>query len=276
MSALPSVAAPPTAQVAGTAAFSKFMHVLQLVADTATPLTIAELCKLSGYPRPTVYRTVAALLAERLLAQHPHTGKLTLGPRLIQLASRSWGRSELRLAAVEDLKKLRDLTGETVHLAVPNGPHMVFIEKLESPSAVQMDSRIGTNVSLHSTSVGKAYLAMLDDAARQAVFDLIPQPFPRYMPNTVKDIEALRLQLDLVRQRGWAVDDEENEAGIYCFGAPIFGRDGIPVAAISVSTLRFRQKPDPEVTYVQPLLQACRAITRRLAETPALSSTDVF
>ncbi|CAM4120947.1 IclR family transcriptional regulator [Bordetella tumbae] len=252
------------------------MHILQLVADTSDPMTIAELSKLSGYPRPTVYRTVAALLAERLLAEHPHTGRLTLGPRLIQLASRSWGRSELRLAAVEALKQLRDVTGETVHLAVPNGQHMVYIEKLESPSAVQMNSRIGTNVSLHSTAVGKAYLAMLDRASQQAVLETLPQPLPHYMPNTVKDLKGLRVLLEQARQRGWAVDDEENEAGIYCFGAPIVGRDGMPVAAISVSTLRFRQKPDPETAYVAPLLQACRVISQRLAETPALSSADML
>ncbi|MBV7484293.1 IclR family transcriptional regulator [Bordetella sp. BOR01] len=276
MPELPPVATPPTAQVAGTAAFSKFMHVLQLVADTPQAMTVAELGKLSGYPRPTVYRMVGALVAEGLLAEHPATGKLTLGPRLIQLASRSWGRSELRLAAVEHLKHLRDVTGETVHLAVPSGQHMVYIEKLESPSAVQMNSRIGTSVSLYSTAVGKAYLSMLDDAARQAALDTLPQPFARHTPNTVQDLAALGHQLEQARQRGWAVDDEENELGIYCFGAPIFGQNGMPVAAISVSTLRFRQKADPQSAYVAPLLEACRAITQRIAETPALSATDVL
>src|SRR3546814_15741758 len=103
-------------------------------------MTVAELSKLSGYPRPTVYRTVAALIAERLLAEHTQSGRLTLGPRLIQLASRSWGRSALRLAAVEDLKRLRDLTGETVHLPVPHVPHMVYLGKLESPSAEHIGS----------------------------------------------------------------------------------------------------------------------------------------
>ncbi|MFW7341646.1 IclR family transcriptional regulator [Pollutimonas sp. H1-120] len=266
----------PASQVAGTAAFSKFMHLMQLVADTPEPMTVPELSKISGYPRPTVYRTVAALVAERLLAEHPRSGKLTLGPRLIQLASRSWGRSELRLAAVEELKRLRDLTGETVHLAVPNGQHMVYIEKLESPSAVRMSSRIGTNVSMHSTSVGKIYLAMLDEAALHAALDALPQPFSLQTPNTVKDSAALRKQLEQVRRRGWSVDDEENEEGICCFGAAIFGEAGKPIAAISVSTLRFRQKPDPEQAYVTPLLEACRAITRRIAETPALSGADML
>jgi len=272
----PSVARPPAAQVAGTAAFSKFMHVLQVVADTPESMTVAELSKVSGYPRPTVYRTVAALVAERLLAEHPGTGRLTLGPRLIQLASRSWGRSEMRLAAVEDLKRLRDVTGETVHLAVPNGPHMVYIEKLESPSVVQMNSRIGTNVSMHSTAVGKAYLAMLDEAGLQAALDLLPRPFELHTPNTVKDVADLRRQLEGVRARGWAADEEENEAGIHCFGAPIYGQNGMPVAAISVSTLRFRQKPDPHAAYVAPLLEACRSITQRIARSPMLSASDVL
>lgn len=266
----------PASQVTGTAAFSKFMHLMQLVADTAEPMTVPELSKLSGYPRSTVYRTVAALVAERLLVEHPRTGMLTLGPRLIQLASRSWGRSELRLAAVEDLKHLRDITGETVHLAVPNGHQMVYIEKLESPSAVQMRSRIGTNVSMHSTSVGKAYLAMLDEAALKTALEALPQPFARYTRNTVKDVATLRRQLELVHNRGWSVDDEENEEDIYCFGAPIFGEAGKPVAAISVSTLRFRQKPDLEQAYVVPLLEACRAITQRLAETPVLSAAAML
>lgn len=252
------------------------MHLLQLVADTPQPMTVAELSKVSGYPRATVYRIVAALTAERLLAEHTQTGMLTLGPRLIQLASRSWGRSEIRLAAVEDLKHLRDVTGETVHLAVPNGTHMVYIEKLESPSAVQMNSRIGTNVSMYSTAVGKAYLAMLPDDAQKAALDALPQPFAQYTPNTPANVAALRRQLGEARRRGWAVDAEENEAGIYCFGAPIFGRDGVPVAAISVSTLRFRQKPDPEKAYVAPLLEACRAITERIAQTPALSGANLL
>lgn len=276
MPATRPVADPPAAQVAGTAAFSKFMHLLQLVADTPEPLTAAGLSRLAGYPRPTVYRMVAALVAERLLQEKPGTGQLVLGPRLIQLASRSWGRSELRLAAVEALKRLRDVTGETVHLAVPNGQHMVYIEKLESPSAVRMSSRIGTNVSLYSTAVGKAYLAMLDEAERERILESLPQPFGRYTPNTLGDVRELRAQLDEVRQRGWSVDEEENEAGIYCFGAPIFGADGTPVAAISVSTLRFRQKSDPEQAYVAPLLEACRTISQRIAETPALSAADVL
>lgn len=269
-----ATATPVTAQVAGTASFSKFMHVLQLVADAQEPVNVAALMRASGYPRPTVHRIVAALIAERLLVENERSGMLALGPRLIQLASRSWGRSELRLAAVDELKRLRDLTGETVHLAVPNGSSMVYIEKLESPSAVRMTSRIGTSVSLHATAVGKAYLAALDEAALAPLLQDLP--LPRYTANTATDLDALRAQVALTRTRGWSVDNEENEAGIFCFGAVIRGGTGAPVAAISVSTLVFRQKGDPEQAYVAPLLEACRAISERIAQTPALSAADIL
>ena len=101
-------------------------------------------------------------------------------------------------------------------------------------------------------------------------------PLPRYTPHTVVELADLRTQLQLTRERGWSVDGEENEAGIYCFGAAILGRGGVPVAAISVSTLMFRQKEDPEQAYVAPLLEACRTISARIAETPALSAADIL
>lgn len=274
-SVTPSPAGTPVqAQVAGTASFSKFMRVLQLVADAEDPVNVGALMRASGYPRPTVHRIVAALIAERLLVENARSGTLALGPRLIQLASRSWGRSELRLAAVDELKRLRDLTGETVHLAVPNGTTMVYIEKLESPSAVRMTSRIGTSVSLHATAVGKAYLAALDDKALKALVKGLPMP--RYTANTVVEPAALRAQIQQTRERGWAVDNEENEAGIFCFGAAIRGAAGLPVAAISVSTLVFRQKEDPEQAYVAPLLEACRVISERIAQTPSLLAGEIL
>jgi DNA-binding IclR family transcriptional regulator len=258
-----------SSQVAGTAAFSKFMHLLQIIAEHPGPLTVPELSKLSGYPRPTVYRTVAALVTERLLEMGPVTGHLVLGPGLIALANRSWGRSEIRLASLEDLKRLRDITGETIHLAVLNGVHMTYVEKLESPSAVQMSSRIGTSVPLYSTAVGKAFLAALTESRRESMLKQLPEEFETFTPNTIGTKALLRAQLRETSERGWSIDDEERETGICCYGAAIRGRDGQPIAAVSVSTLRFRQTGDAMETYIRPLINACNLISTRIAETPA-------
>lgn len=263
-----------TPQVAGTQAFGKFMRVLQLVADAEQPPNVAALAHATGFPRPTVHRIVAGLVAERMLVEHPQTHGLSLGPRLIQLASRSWGRSDLRLAAMDALKRLRDITGETVHLAVPNGRSMVFIEKLESPAAVRMSSRIGTSVPLHVTAVGKAYLAALPAAERTALLKGLP--LPRHTEHTLTDRVALEVELAATQAAGWSTDREEHESGVYCFGAAVRGADGRPVAAISVTTLVFRQKDDPAQAYVAPLLAACAAVAGRIAEVPALAAADVL
>lgn len=258
----------------GTAAFSKFINLLQLVSGSREPYNIAELTRLSGYPRTTVYRTVTGLVAEGLLEESLRGDGYVLGARLIQLASKSWGRSELRLAGIEELKHLRDITKEAVHLAVPSNLSMVYIEKLESPKAVRMSSRIGTSVMLHSSSVGKAYLAMLDEATLDST--LARMEFPRLTANTIRDRDALKEQLHQIRMRGWAVDNEENEAGISCFGSAVLDGEGRPIAAISVSTLCFRQSPDPVTAYVNPLLAACESISQRVEQLPAHESTPIL
>ncbi|MFJ4291107.1 IclR family transcriptional regulator [Cupriavidus sp. NPDC089707] len=255
-----------SAKATGTAAFSKFMAVLQLVADATEPQTIAQLSRASGYPRPTVYRIVGALISEGLVIENPRTGALTLGPRLISLASRSWGRSDLRIAAAEALKVLRDTTRETVHLAVPSELGMVYIEKLESPQAVRMASRIGTRVTLYSSSVGKAYLSALPEAQRDAL--LAQVKIERFTPNTVTDRKQLRLELEETAARGYAEDREENEPQIFCYGAPILGHDGTPVAAISVSIPLFRRSDTPLDTYVKPLREACQAVSAAIGPVP--------
>jgi DNA-binding IclR family transcriptional regulator len=250
------------AGVAGAAAFSKFIAVLQLIADAQTPPNVAKLSAASGYPRPTVHRIVAALQAEGLIVATGSGNTFGLGARLINLASHSWERSDLRLAAVDALMELRDLTSETIHLAVPSQGEMVYIEKLESPHAVRMASRIGTRVSLTSSSVGKAYLATLTEAEREAL--LKDAPLERFTEHTLTDLDAVRRELDATAQRGYAEDREENEASICCYGAAIRGPDGSALGCVSISMPTFRRRDDVQAAYIEPLLAVCRTIAARL------------
>ncbi|KXU82109.1 IclR family transcriptional regulator [Paraburkholderia monticola] len=251
-----------TKAVAGAAAFSKFIAVLQLIADAQSPPNVAKLSAASGYPRPTVHRIVAALQAEGLIVATGSGNTFGLGARLINLASHSWERSDLRLAAVDALMALRDLTSETIHLAVPSQGEMVYIEKLESPHAVRMASRIGTRVSLTSSSVGKAYLATLGEPEREAL--LKDAPLARFTEHTLTDLDAVRRELEATVQRGYAEDREENEASICCYGAAIRGPDGRALGCVSISMPTFRQRDDVQAAYIEPLLAACRTIAARL------------
>jgi DNA-binding IclR family transcriptional regulator len=270
MSTTESPASSPSSDakaVAGTAAFSKFIAVLQLIADASTPPNIAKLVAASGYPRPTVHRIVAALQAEGLVTAVGGGNTFALGTRLVSLASRSWERSDLRIAAVDALMELRNTTSETVHLAVPSDGAMVYIEKLESPHAVRMASRIGTRVTLTSSSVGKAWLATLTPAEREPL--LLQAPRVRFTENTMTDLDAIRAEIDLTAERGYAEDREENEQSIWCYGAAILGADGRAVGCISVSMPMFRRQPDAQRSYIEPLLTACRTIAARLGPVAA-------
>lgn len=254
------------ARATGTAAFSKFMAVLQLIADATEAPGMPQLVASSGFPRPTVYRIVTALIAEGLVVESARGGTFELGPRLLTLASRSWEHSDIRVVAEEALRALRDATQETVHLAVRSGSEMVYIEKLESPHAVRMASRIGTRVTLYSSSVGKAWLAALDEAARGALLEGVA--FVPLTANTIVAPEALRAELDATRERGYAQDREENEAQIFCYGCAIRSANGQPVACISVSIPLFRLSETPLETYVAPLLAACGTVAQRLGPAP--------
>ncbi|HEY2020802.1 IclR family transcriptional regulator [Paraburkholderia sp.] len=253
---------PDTGAVAGAAAFSKFIAVLQLIADAQSPPNVAKLSAASGYPRPTVHRIVAALQAEGLVIATGSGNTFGLGPRLINLASHSWERSDLRVAASDALMALRDITSETIHLAVPSQGEMVYIEKLESPHAVRMASRIGTRVSLTSSSVGKAYMATLGAVEREAL--LKNAPLERFTEHTLTDLDAVRQEFDATAQRGYAEDREENEASICCYGAAIRAPDGRAVGCVSISMPTFRRRDDARVCYIEPLLAACKTIAARL------------
>ena len=214
------------------------MSVLQMIGDSPREYGMSDLCKVAKLPRATVYRIVDALRAEGLVTEAQPGNKFVLGPRLINLASRSWAMFDLRTIAHPHIEKLRDETGETVHLAVPSGMEMVYIDKLESPQAVRMTSRIGTRITLYSSSVGKAYLAALPTEERDDILGKLA--FKRYTPHTITQRKALETELKATFKRGYSVDREETELEIRCIGAAIVNATGRPIGGISVSVPKYR------------------------------------
>jgi IclR family transcriptional regulator, KDG regulon repressor len=224
--------------VQGAASFSKFMTVLQIIADAPGTLDIAQLTKRARFPRGTVYRFVSALIAEGLITQSGEGGTFRLGPRLLQLAAKTWEDSDLRTIARDFLVSLRDATDEAVHLAVPSNNRMVYIEKLVGSSTVQMKTSVGGQVELHSTSVGKAWLSGLPD---QRLLEILQSlELRRHTAKTFTTPRSLFEELKRTREQGFAFDDEENEPDIRCFGSPIFNRLREPIGAVSISMPVYR------------------------------------
>lgn len=193
-------------------------------------LTLGELAAEAGIAVSTTHRYTTSLL-ELGVFERDRAGAFHLGVTLIALAGQYLEEDGLRAAARPYLVDLVELSGETVHLGIPVGNQIVYVDKVESAKSVRLVSRIGSRVAMHSTSMGKAVLAVLDERRRA---EILAGPLPARTGRTLTGA-ALLAELDLVRNRGFAIDDEENEEGVRCFGLPIMSATGQPVGAFSVS-----------------------------------------
>ena len=245
--------------VQGAQSFSRNMGVLQLIADAGGALSRVELLKKCGLTRPTLYRIIASLEAEGMIAA---TGdnRYTLGGRLVSLARLALAQNDVRKIAEPELTQLRDATGETVHLAIRSGDELVYIDKIESRQVVRMASTIGTRVPFHSSGVGKAFLSAMQIATADQLIDRLTLPALTSFTTTGRS--ALRKTVRQARKTGFVRDDQENEIGIVCFGAAICEGVDRPVASVSVSVPLFRLGEAEQ--YSEPLLEAVTAISRQL------------
>ena len=208
----------------------KALSLLNLVA--ANPdRTLSELSRLADIPAPTALRLLRAL-QEEALVEVDQDGRYRLGVHCLVLGSTSLEGFDLRREARLELEELADRFDETVHLGVPDGTEVIYVDKVETSQSVRMYSRIGARSPMHSTGIGKAILAYAGDDLFQAV---VRAGLPRRTPNTITDPDELAAELERTRRRGYAIDDIENEDGIRCAAAAVLDAEGVPVAALSVS-----------------------------------------
>ncbi|MEM7068693.1 MAG: IclR family transcriptional regulator [Pseudomonadota bacterium] len=250
--------------VAGTQSMTRAIDVLQMVTDAPEPPTIGQLLPESGLTRPTLHRILASLVQLNLLEQ-AHDKTYRPGLRLVSLARKALAENDLRKIARSFLEGLRDVTGETVHLAVPVQEGLVYIDKIESHEMVRMESTIGTIVPIHSTGVGKAYLSTVNEA--EAAQLLRDAPRPALTDYTSTDTKEILEKVAKAKRDGFVFDHQENELGISCFGAAIRDETGKGVAAVSISVPQFRLRHDHEF-YSRPLMEKVGLISAQLGFIP--------
>ena len=249
-----------TDQVKGTQSFSRSIDVLQIISDQERPIIFTDILKKSDLTRPTLYRILSSLEEEGLI--HKTNSKhYKLGSRLISLAHNALAQFDIRRIAYSALNKLRDETGETVHLAIRSKDMMVYVDKFESKEIVRMTSMVGTLIPFYSSSVGKAYLSGIDENELNEILKnlgLLPQT-----SQNKANLDKIYKDIELTNKNGYSFDNEENENGIICFGAIIKDVTSYPVASVSVSIPTFRLKKDKSI-YWKPLLSKCNEISKLL------------
>jgi IclR family acetate operon transcriptional repressor len=237
-----------------------FGIVEALATETDRGLTLADLSLRVALPKSTVHRYLATLL-ELGLAQRSDSDRFRLGTKVIELAGVYLAKSDLRNESQSVLDALSAQANETVHLAVRSETEVVYIAKVESRHAVRMYSYIGARLPMYSTALGKAMLAFGPEDWIEET--LVPGLEPR-TPHTIVKAPALRADLEAIRTRGFSIDNEENEIGVRCVGAPVFDFTRSVVGAISLSgpTDRMDQKRSAELGPV--VREAARHISQRM------------
>jgi DNA-binding IclR family transcriptional regulator len=215
--------------------------VLSALSD-GKPRTLTEISQVIDINKSTTFRLLATLLGLNYLQVDEATGQYRLGLACLELARSYQTGDELLRGAQPELLRLRDVTKETVHLAVLDGMEIVYLEKLESLHAIGlMSSGVGRRAPAYCTGVGKALLSHVDP---QVVLDKMEWgKLRRFNERTITEPDELIAHLAMIRQRGYSLDEGEHESEVRCVAAPIFDRTGEVVAAISVSGPRSRMDP---------------------------------
>jgi DNA-binding IclR family transcriptional regulator len=219
----------------------RVIAVLTELADHPLGVTLDELAGTLQSSKPTVHRALATLRRAGL-ADMTGRGVYVLGDEFLRLAFRNLdGRPETaRLQPL--LEELAGQYGETAHYAVLSGKDIVYRAKMDPPQgAVRLTSVIGGRNPAYRTAVGKALLSTRLTDLAQVTEWFGPFPLEQKTPRTLTTPEDLLAELVVTRERGFALDDEENETGINCVAIPIL-LDGshTPAGAISISAVRFR------------------------------------
>lgn len=162
-----------------------------------------------------------------------------LSLKFLDLGDHARKRHALYHASISEMDDLVEAVGERGQVMVEENGRGVYIYQVKTEQGVQTDSHIGTTVDLHTTAVGKSYLAFCDEAARDR---LLADNLSELTSNTISDRETLLDELEAIRERGHAFNDEERITGMRAVGAPILSDDDSVLGAISVSgpTTRFK------------------------------------
>jgi IclR family acetate operon transcriptional repressor len=249
------------ASTAGNAT-QKALRVLEAAAAPNGPHRLGDIAARAAVAKATTHRLLVLLVGDGYLTADGG-GLYGAGPRLHAFAAEVSAQSPRDVA--ELLRGLQQVVGgHTVHLALRSGDHATYIQKIDSDQSYQMASRVGMSIPLHCTAIGKAILAYLPNDELDSV--VATRGLPGRTPATITDRRRLDAELAFIRERGYAVDDEENESTIRCVAAPVLDAGGRPLGGVSVSTVTFVVSREKLESFVPDLLATAGKVARALTD----------
>ena len=219
---------PVAPRISGVQSVERAFEILERIAAAGGEASLSDLAAQTSLPLPTIHRMLRTLSAIGYVIQSANR-RYMLGPGLIRLGEVAHDR--LGLLARPELARLVESLGETANMAVLDLDMIVYVAQVPSPHSVRMFTEVGRRVHVHDTGVGKAILAGLPEERVRTIIDR--RGLPAATRRSIGTLTALLDDLEQIRARGYAIDDEEQELGVRCYAMAV---PGTPLpTAISVS-----------------------------------------
>lgn len=240
--------------------------ILESLGQYPNGLSLGELSEKVDLPKGTTHRLLTSMAYFDFIRQDQVTKHYHLGFKLVELGNNLLSHIDIRKEARPYLIDLSEDVQETIHLVVLDQNKALYIDKVDLHSrrgGLQMVSRLGSRNPLNCTAVGKVLLAYMPEMNAEIIIQQIDSD--RRTNNTITDPSELKRHLNMIRAKGYAIDDEENEIGVRCVAAPIRNEIGKVVAAMSVSgpTTRITIEKIDEILKARVMKTAMR-ISRKL------------
>jgi len=230
---------PEQSRLAGS---DRVLAILRKLGDYPRGVGLEQLARDVDVPKSSLHRALGALCRAGF-AEHDERGRYRLGLELVRIAFAYYEQLDRRHVVEPLLGALAARFGETAHYAELDGAEVVYLAKMTPPGrSAQMTSIVGGRNPAHCTGLGKALLAHeLPDETAVAAFADVHGPLVRRTARTRFETKTLAADLELVRARGYALDDEESEEGINCIAFPLFlDQPAHPTGSVSVAALSHR------------------------------------
>jgi DNA-binding IclR family transcriptional regulator len=242
----------------------KALGLLVLLGDEPRGASAAELSRKAELPFSTTYRLLGSLTRDGFVDYEPEGRRYHLGLRIFQLGQRVSNHHGFAGAALPVLRRVTEQTGEATILSVRDGHHHLTVNKVDGPKTFRVTSDPGHLGALHTTSVGKALVAFAEDSEREKLMEELElEPLTEF---SITDRDAFRAEIEQVRNRGYAVMDQENELGMRAVAVPVFNSQGHAFASLATAVPVFRLSVEELVAHVPLLQEAAAELSARLPQ----------
>ena len=231
----------PVAKVTGryhVPNLERALHLLEFLASEPAGMGISDLARRLELPKNSVFRIVSTLHSHGYLVRDPSGRTFSLSRKLLALGYAAVGEANLVTHALDAMRELRDRTGETILLGTLLDTQGIILEQVMSRSPIRFVVDVGHRFPLHTAAPGKAMVAFLPTAERDALLERIP--YPRFNERTLTSRTTYARALAVVRKRGYALDRAEEIEGLHCVAAPIFNHRAYPCAAVWLTAPAYR------------------------------------